>query len=67
MKAANKDQKDNKKTVYKDTSDNTENLTSGETSSLDELDRSDFTSKPKRRSKPMGTSHEPGGTPGSEF
>ena len=59
--------KKEKKTVHLEPEPNKENLTGGETSSLDELSRSTFTDKPKRRSKPLGTSHEPGATPGSEF
>lgn len=57
-----------KKTVNQSTDrTNEENLTSGETSSLHHLDRSGFTNKPKRKSTPLGSSHEPGTTPGTEL
>ncbi|WP_316794004.1 hypothetical protein [Pedobacter frigoris] len=54
------------KTVYKETEFNKENETSGETSSVANLDRSAFTKKPARNHKPLGSSHEPGVIPGTE-
>jgi len=60
-------QDETKKTVYKETERNTENETSGETSSISDLDRSSFTKKAQRSHKPLGSSHEPGATPGTEF
>ncbi|MBB5634228.1 hypothetical protein HDF26_003107 [Pedobacter cryoconitis] len=55
-----------KKTVYKET-DNSEDLTGGETSSESESGRTAFTHRPERKNKPLGSSHEPGVTPGREF
>jgi hypothetical protein len=57
---------ENKKTVYHEKDDQSENQTSGETSSASDLDRSAFTRHPERKNKPLGSSHEPGTTPGSE-
>lgn len=57
---------DEKKAVYHEKDDLSENQTSGETSSVSDLDRSAFTRHPDRKNKPLGASHEPGTTPGSE-
>lgn len=57
---------ENKKTVYHEKDDHSENQTSGETSSAPDLDRSAFTRHPERKNKPLGSSHEPGTMPGSE-
>ena len=56
-----------KKTVIKETDYNKENKTSGETSSVSDLDRSGFSKKTGRSHKPLGASHEPGATPGTEI
>ncbi|WP_256006943.1 MULTISPECIES: hypothetical protein [Pedobacter] len=61
------DESDKKKTVLREENYNAENETSGETSSATEFDRSGFTKKTGRSNKPLGSSHEPGVTPGSEF
>ena len=60
-------QEKQKKTVVKETEYNTENETSGETSSVADLDRSSFTKKTGRSHKPLGSSHEPGVNPGTEL
>ena len=57
---------ENKKTVYKETSDQ-EELTSGETSSQGDSGKSQFTNTPTRKNKPLGAGHEPGVTPGRDF
>lgn len=57
---------DQRKTVYKETDRNAENQTSGETSSVADLDRSGFSKTPQRKNKPLGSSHEPGTLPGTE-
>lgn len=62
----NSEDKEPKKTVIKETEYNTENETSGETSSAADFDRSSFTKKASRSHKPLGSSHEPGVTPGRE-
>jgi hypothetical protein len=63
--------KDNaeKKTVYKETEDriNEKKPDSGETSSVADLGRTDLISRPERKHKPLGSSHEPGTTPGSDI
>lgn len=67
MSISEKENQDkHKKTVYKETEFNKENETSGETSSVANLDRSAFTKKPARHHKPLGSSHEPGVMPGTE-
>lgn len=58
--------KENKKTVYKETGNSTDNQTSGETSSAADFDRSSATKRPARKNKPLGASHEPGVMPGTE-
>jgi len=55
-----------KKTVYKETTDG-EELSSGETSSEAESGRTEFTHRPARKNKPLGSGHEPGVTPGRDF
>ena len=68
MSELNKEnQEEQKKTVIKETDYNKENETSGETSSVSDLDRSGFTKKTGRSHKPLGASHEPGATPGTEI
>lgn len=58
-----------KKTVYKETDHqiNEKELDSGETSSVADLGRTDLISRPKRKNKPLGSSHEPGTTPGNDI
>lgn len=63
--------KDNasKKTVYKETEEriNEKKPDSGETSSVADLGRTDLISRPERKHKPLGSSHEPGTTPGTDI
>jgi len=64
----NKEQEENKKTVYKETTtDQDEDLSSGETSSSAQSGKTAFANTPDRKSKPLGTGHEPGVTPGRDF
>jgi hypothetical protein len=58
-----------KKTVYKETEEriNDKQKDSGETSSVADMGRTDLISKPDRKHKPLGSSHEPGTTPGSDI
>ena len=58
-----------KKTVYKETPEriNEKKPDSGETSSVADLGRTDLISRPERKHKPLGSSHEPGTTPGSDI
>ncbi|MNL76563.1 hypothetical protein D3C87_2025500 [compost metagenome] len=60
---------DQKKTVYKETKEsiNEKELDSGETSSVVDLGRTDLISRPKRKNRPLGSSHEPGTTPGGDI
>lgn len=60
-------EEENKKTVYKETPENNDNMDSGDTSSVADLGRSEFIKKPARSNKPLGSSHEPGVTPGRDF
>jgi hypothetical protein len=66
MNNSAKNKQDNKKTVYKETDSLSENQTSGGTSSANSFDRSSFTKMPRRKNKPLGSSHEPGVMPGTE-
>ncbi|MCX2482966.1 hypothetical protein [Pedobacter sp. MR2016-24] len=59
-------EEENKKTVYKETTEE-EELNSGETSSPGQSGRSEFTRHPDRKNPPLGSSHEPGVTPGRDF
>jgi hypothetical protein len=61
-----KDNQEKKRKVYKEADDRSENQTSGETSSADSFDRSSLTKVSGRKNKPLGSSHEPGSTPGTE-
>ena len=58
-----------KKTVYKETEEriNEDKPDEGETSSVADLGRTDLISRPERANKPLGSSHEPGTAPGSNF
>ncbi len=51
-----------RKTVYKETEEliNEKELDSGETSSVVDMGRNDFVIRPKRKNRPLGSSHEPG-------
>lgn len=63
----NEEEKD-KKTVYKETTTNeNDELTSGETSSESGSGKSAFSHTPERKNKPLGAGHEPGVTPGRDF
>lgn len=58
----------NKETVYKETTtDENDELSSGETSTPSESGRTAFTHTPERKNPTMGTGHEPGVTPGRDF
>ena len=65
----NKEQEENKKTVYKETEEriNEDKPDEGETSSVADLGRTDLISRPEWANKPLGSSHEPGTAPGSNF
>jgi hypothetical protein len=41
--------------------------TTGETSTVKPTDKTSFSGTPKRKSTSLGSSHEPGTTPGREF
>jgi len=58
-----------KKTVYKETQEriNEKKSDSGETSSVADMGRTDLISRPVRKHKPLGSSHEPGTTPGTDL
>lgn len=69
---SNKPEQDNnqeepKKTVYTEPNNDNEKLDNGETSSVADLGRTEFIRKPSRSNKPLGSSHEPGTTPGRDF
>ncbi|HKG07607.1 MAG TPA: hypothetical protein VKB19_14150 [Pedobacter sp.] len=66
MSTTDRKETEPKKTVYKETDELSENQTSGETSSATDFDRSGFSKTPERKNKPLGSSHEPGTTPGTE-
>ncbi|RZM21032.1 MAG: hypothetical protein EOO88_34470 [Pedobacter sp.] len=65
----NIDNEETKKTVYKETEEriNEKKSDEGETSSVADLGRTDLISRPERANKPLGSSHEPGTAPGSNF
>lgn len=58
-----------KKTVYKEADEraNEKKPDSGETSSVADMGRTNLVSRPDRKHKPLGSSHEPGTTPGSDI
>lgn len=58
-----------KKTVYKETEErsNENKPDNGETSSAADMGRTDLISRPERKHKPLGSSHEPGTTPGADL
>lgn len=58
-----------KKTVYKEAEErnNEKKPDSGETSSVADMSRTNLVSRPDRKHKPLGSSHEPGTTPGSDI
>ena len=58
----NNEEKETRKTIYKetDTPINEKELDNGDTSSVADLDRTNFTKRPARANKSMGSSHEPG-------
>jgi len=63
-----RNEEENKKTVYKETTtDENDELTSGETSSETGSGKSAFSHTPERKNKPLGAGHEPGVTPGRDF
>ena len=65
---AGKDQNEEpKKTVYTEPDENKDSMDSGDTSSVADLGRSEFIKKAPRSNKPLGSSHEPGVTPGRDF
>lgn len=65
--AAEDQNEEPKKTVYTESNENKDSLDSGDTSSVADLGRSEFIRKPARSNKPLGSSHEPGATPGRDF
>lgn len=69
QKNSEKDHDNPKKTVYKETPDpiNEDQPDNGETSSVADLGRTDLISRPERKHKPFGSSHEPGTTPGTDI
>ena len=58
----NNEENEPKKTVYKETEKpiNEKEPDNGDTSSVADLGRTDFISRPERANKPLGSSHEPG-------
>ncbi|WGQ10161.1 hypothetical protein QG516_00640 [Pedobacter gandavensis] len=70
-KQENIERKDNapKKTVYKETEEriNENKSGNGKISSVADLGRTDLISRPERKHKPLGSSHEPGTVPGSDI
>jgi len=69
-KANNQKKEDGqKKTVYKETEEriNEKEQDNGETSSIADMGRTDLISRPERKHKPLGSSHEPGTTPGTDI
>ncbi|WP_342332862.1 hypothetical protein [Pedobacter sp. FW305-3-2-15-E-R2A2] len=58
-----------KKTVYKETEAriNDKKKDNGETSSIADMGRTNLVSRPERKHKPLGSSHEPGTTPGTDI
>ncbi|MBE9598025.1 hypothetical protein [Pedobacter sp. MC2016-24] len=58
-----------KKKIYKETEEriNEKQPDNGETSSVADLGRTDLISRPDRKHKPLGSSHEPGTTPGTDL
>lgn len=58
-----------KKKIYKETEEriNEKKPDNGETSSVADLGRTDLISRPDRKHKPLGSSHEPGTTPGTDL
>lgn len=54
-----------RKTIYKETKEPTNNkeIDSGDTSSVVDMGRTDFVIRPKRKNRPLGSSHEPGTMP----
>ncbi|RZL17714.1 MAG: hypothetical protein EOO89_06980 [Pedobacter sp.] len=47
--------------------DNQNEETTGETSTVKRTEKTSFSGTPKRKSTSLGASHEPGTTPGREF
>ena len=62
-------EKVHKKTVYKEAEGDLHEKQpdSGETSSVADMGRTDLISRPRRKHKPLGSSHEPGTTPGTDL
>lgn len=58
-----------RKTIYKETADpvNEEKPDNGDSSSVAETGRTDFINRPQRSNTPLGSGHEPGTMPGSNF
>lgn len=67
MALTDNNDKDEKKTVIKETGNPRDTETSGETSSVADFDRASVTKRPARKNKPLGSSHEPGVMPGTEI
>lgn len=64
-----KEEDGQKKTVYKETEERIDEKQkdNGETSSAADMGRTDLINRPDREHKPLGSSHEPGTTPGSDL
>lgn len=65
--AGKEENEETKKTVYTESDENKDSMDSGDTSSVADLGRSEFIKKAPRSNKPLGSSHEPGVTPGRDF
>jgi hypothetical protein len=65
------DNEDEKKGIARTDIDQTEGdtheETTGETSTVKPTEKTSFSGTPKRKSTSLGSSHEPGTTPGREF
>lgn len=60
-------EKDPKRTVYKEKEGREENIDNGQSSSVADIGRTGLVSRPERKNKPLGSSHEPGTTPGADI
>lgn len=61
----NNEQEKHRKTIYKETEEREDKPDEGQSSSGEDLSRTDLISRPERANKPLGSSHEPGTAPGS--
>ncbi|RZK79104.1 MAG: hypothetical protein EOO85_04575 [Pedobacter sp.] len=66
----NKDEENKKNLAVTDvdqTDNDTHEESTGETSTVKRTEKTSFSGTPKRKSTSLGSSHEPGTTPGREF